>query len=298
MGPEILKTSSALRRSLESVTSDWFCVVDAGHSQTVSPGRVFEACIPYPFSLWPQLSVHTSPVAFLTSLLRGDPFLCVSSLVGSEFLTSLQDHNRSLVFQCFLLSLVSRWRCCPEGWVGIAIARRQRALRGLSRDQAVGTGSSKFPVSDWRWGRMRRNSESSFGKFQCQELLPRRTDSTPTKLRLLAHRKSTHICSRFDKPQATQSCHPSLVPEHLPYRRTLMRCGRLYFSFCRSVLSKALLLLPLPPEKPHLGFCMFLENKVIQATVPGAITEWKAVTVYTSHSRGFSWADCFPTLLC
>lgn len=182
-------------------------MVDAGHFQNVSPGRAFEAWSLNLFSLWPQLFVHTSLVTFLTSLLRGGPFLCMSSLLGSECLTGRLDHNGSLLFSSdFFLASSADGGIAPKA--GLASrSPADRVLRGLPvlpRDLAVGTVSIKFQfrIKSLAVSVVCRKLRIVVSKISVSGTPPWLTDSTPTERRLHAHPKSTRLRSRFDKPQA------------------------------------------------------------------------------------------------
>lgn len=75
------------------------------------------------------------------SPLRGGPFLCMNSLVGSEFLTSLPDHNGSLLFSSiFFLASSADGGIAPKA----GLASPSPADRGLSED------SQSFPET-WLW---------------------------------------------------------------------------------------------------------------------------------------------------
>lgn len=131
----------------------------------------------------------------------------MSSLLGSECLTSRLDHNGSLLFSSdFFLASSADGGIAPKA--GLASrSPADRVLRGLPvlpRDLAVGTVSIKFQfcIKSLAVGVVCRKLRIVVSKISASGTPPWLTDSTPTERRLHAHSKSTRLRSRFDKPQA------------------------------------------------------------------------------------------------
>lgn len=142
-------------------------------------------------------------MAFLTFSVLGCLFLGMSSRLALNFLLAVPlPLWKSSVFEIFLLSLVSRWRYCPEGWVGITIARRrQSSQRVPSTSQRPGCGNCFRSCK--RYGTVCRKLRIVISKISASGTPPtesqnRHSHSTPTKCTVHARPKSTPMLRTTD----------------------------------------------------------------------------------------------------